>query len=268
MNRLCVLAALLCATVASAERPKLLVLELNGAGGVGSDVGAAISEAISQEVARRGYFEPIGAGEIRAILGVERQKQLIGCSEEGSCQAEIAGSLGARFALSGTVAKLGETYQLTLQTLDTQKAQPIARATQLAKSIDDLRAQLPYAVAEATGTPLPAPPSKLLPYSLMGGGGLLLAAGTVVGIQALTTESILTEELNAGSTDPAPLKKLSAYQDQSRSISIQKTASLIAVVAGAAMIGTGAYLYRKDEAGTSIALVPTGNGTALVGVFP
>lgn len=263
------IALLLLATSAmAAERPKLLVTDLGTAGGIAPDIGAAFSEAIGQEIARRGFFDTIAAAEIRALLGVERQKTLLGCNEGDSCQAEIAGSLGAKFALSGTIAKLGDSYQLTLQMLDTQKAQPIARATRIANSLEALRASLPWAVAEATGTPLPAQPSKLLPYSLMAGGALAVATGAVIGISATTQANIAQQELLEGETAPGPIHSLSYYEQQDRSLRVQKTVSLVAMVAGAAMLGTGIVLYRGDSTSTTVALVPQASGAALAGVFP
>ncbi|MFL5320476.1 MAG: hypothetical protein ACJ790_12520 [Myxococcaceae bacterium] len=266
----CTLLLLLSSVAFADERPKLLVLDLGGAGGVGADVGAALSEAIAQEISRRGYFDAIGAAEIRTLIGVERQKQLGGCNEGESCQAEIAGSLGARFVLSGTLAKLGDTYQLTLQTLDTSRAQPLARATRIAKSVDALREQLPWTVAEATGTPLPPEPSKLVPYSLMGGGALVVATGAVIGISAITQASIANQELVDGSTGSGPIHSLNYYKQQDASISTQKSIALAAVVIGAAAIAGGVWTYRRDSKGDSIsvAFAPAPSGGALVGVFP
>jgi hypothetical protein len=37
------------------------------------------------------------------LLGLERQKQMLGCAEDSSnCLAELAGALGARFVLNGS----------------------------------------------------------------------------------------------------------------------------------------------------------------------
>ncbi|MGQ0505133.1 MAG: hypothetical protein ACT4TC_07400 [Myxococcaceae bacterium] len=62
------------------------------------------------------------------------------------------------------------------------------------------------------------------------------------------------------------------YKDQEAAIGRDKTLSLVGMVAGAALIGVGIYLLPKDRAGgssgVSARLVPSGNGAALVGVFP
>src|SRR5207248_3217749 len=120
---------------------------------------------ITTDLAQKKIFDVVSSKDFQTLLGMERQKAALGCgADSSSCLSELAGALGARFVLSGSLARLGDTYQLSLQTLDSTKAQPIGRSTRLAKDLATLRAQLGYTVAEATATPLPAPPSHLLAY--------------------------------------------------------------------------------------------------------
>jgi hypothetical protein len=42
--------------------------------------------------------------DIRALLGLERQKQLLGCDEGASCLAELSGALGAGAIIAGQLA--------------------------------------------------------------------------------------------------------------------------------------------------------------------
>src|SRR5438477_145189 len=78
-------------------------------------------------------------------------------------------------------------------------AQPLGRSTRIAQSPEGLRALVPWAVAEATGTPLPPPPSRVLPYTLVGVGAGCLIGGGVLGIQALTQEGQINGELDSRS---------------------------------------------------------------------
>ena len=72
------------------EKPKLAMLDLTAAGGVDPKVAGALSEAVTQEVARRGFFSVVSAQEIRTLLGFERQKQLLGRSRENVAAAVAA----------------------------------------------------------------------------------------------------------------------------------------------------------------------------------
>lgn len=56
--------------------------------------------------------------DMAALLGVEKQKQLLGCADEqSSCMAELAGALGADGLVSGQVARVGKSYQVNVKVL-------------------------------------------------------------------------------------------------------------------------------------------------------
>lgn len=256
----------------SSAKPKLVVLQLSAAGGIDDSVGLAMTEAITGEVGKKGYFDVISQKEIQTFLAQERQKQMLGCGEEASsCLSELAGAAGARFILTGAVAKLGDAYQLTLQTLDSQKTQPLGRSTRIAKSLDVLRAGLPYAVAEATGTPPPSPPSKVLPITLMAVGGAAVLGGGLWGLMALGDEQRYAGELQSGTRQAGVLQEQLFYQREAQRLGTQKTISLAVMAAGVVLMGLGIFFMPGDVgsgSGTAVAVVPTQNGGALVGVFP
>src|SRR5450432_1754754 len=53
------------------------------------------------------------AKAIEQLLGVERQKQLLGCNEQhASCLVEIANALGSDGIVFGEIAKVGASYQV------------------------------------------------------------------------------------------------------------------------------------------------------------
>jgi TolB-like protein len=254
---------------AAAEKPKLVVLELAPGSGVEPSLTGPLTEAVTTEVQRAAFFEVISSRDIQSLLGIERQKQLLGCGEEAkSCMAELSGALGARFVMTGTVARLGEAWQLTLTTLDSQKAQPLGRATRLARSVESLRSMLPYAVAEATGTPLPAPPSRTLPWTLVGVGAGAAVFGLVWGVLHLSQEQQLGSVLDAAAGTPGILGTRTSYEAQLRVLETQRWVAVGALVAGAASLITGLVLMPGDGNSASLALVPTFNGLGLAGNFP
>jgi TolB-like protein len=117
------------ASAVETTKPKLVVLEVTPGGGIDPTIAAALGDAITLEIAKRGYFTPTSMKELQTMLGVERQKQLMGCSEAASqCMAELADAIGARFVLNGSLTRLGDAFQLALQVIDTTKAQPIGRS--------------------------------------------------------------------------------------------------------------------------------------------
>lgn len=254
-----------------ADKPRLIVLDLAAGGGVDASVATALTEAITQEVADRGFFQVLASKEVQIMIGFERQKQMAGCSAEAECLTELGGALGARFVMGGSVTKLGDAFQLSLQTLDSQRAQPVGRATRLANDLKALRQVVPFVVAEATGTPLPPPPSRVLPYSLVGGGALALIAGGLVGVNAIAEEDAVNRELARGTQAGAVIEPLDTYQRESRTIAIKKTVSLLVGAAGVGLVAAGVYLNPSEggrPGGVAVRVVPFGSGVAVVGVWP
>lgn len=257
------------ALAAGTEKPRLAVLELQ-ASGVPPETATALYDSMVQEVSRRGFFDVVSSKDIATLLGLERQKEVLGCNEAAqSCMAELAGAIGSRFVLSGSLSKLGDALQLSLQMLDTSKSQPVARSIRIAKDVQSLAAGLPWAVAEATGTPLPPPPSTVLPWTLVGLGAAAAAGGAIVGINALSRDLAMQQELQA---DTSQYRSLAYYRAEASTIGLEKTAALAATIAGAALLGTGIFLFSSgagsSPGGGGFALVPTGNGVTLTGVWP
>lgn len=68
--------------------------------------------------------------ELAAVLGIERQKQLLGCGTEStSCLAEIAAGLGAPGIVLGSVAIVGNRWAVTVKVIAAKDAQVLAAKT-------------------------------------------------------------------------------------------------------------------------------------------
>jgi hypothetical protein len=82
-----------------------------------AELGGFYTEHLAQGLNRAG-LQVVTAREIQALLGLERQKQLLGCSDEASsCMAELAGALGVDGMVLGDVARVGRVYQLNVKVL-------------------------------------------------------------------------------------------------------------------------------------------------------
>jgi TolB-like protein len=250
-------------TVIAADKPKLAVLDVQAVG-VPGDQAVAIGEAMTQELSRRGFFEVISSSDIRTLLGVERQKQLMGCGDS-NCTAELSGALGARFVLQATLTRLGDSLQLSLQMLDSDKAQSVARSVRLAKDTRQLAQLLPWALAEATATPLPPAPSKALPWTLIGVGAATFAIGGILAVDGFSRQRAVVNELRANN---GVYQSYAHYQEEFDVILRNERVGVSLAVGGAALIGLGVFLFPKDTGGGAIALVPSSNGAFVVGSFP
>ncbi len=255
------------ALTAATEKPRLAVLDIQALGASKEDA-VALTEAATAELSRRAFFDVVSSRDIQTLLGVERQKAILGCGEDSSsCMAELASALGSRFVLSGTLTKLGDALQLSLQMLDSSKGQPVGRSVRLANDAGTLARQLPWALAEATATPLPPPPSKALPWTLVGVGAGAAVTGAVMGIDALSKDAALQADLNQPA-ETGVFRSLVDYRAQASGVGLEKSLSLGLLLGGAALLGAGIALFPSDGATGGVALVPTGNGVAVVGALP
>lgn len=243
----------------------MTVLDLASAPG-DREIASSLTESIALEAANIGTFEVTSQQAVATLIGVERQKQLLGCSEEATnCMMELAQALGSRFVISGSLVKLGNAWQLNLQMLDTRKSATVGRATRLANDLETVRAQLPWALAEVTGTPAPRSPSRVLPYGLMIGGGVAVLTGGVLFLQSFTREETVLAELNAKG---ASLRGVDAYATEAAQISQLRVIASITAGVGAALVVTGLLLNPRSDAVVRVTIAPTFGGATLVGVFP
>ena len=140
----------------------------------------------------------ISGRDIAAMLGFERQKQMVGCSDQ-SCLAEIGGALGVDRLIVSQAGKLGDTFIVTLKMINIDGATTERRVYKTIKGGDvdrliDTVAQsvaelIPGAAAPTTVTQPTAPPTDsggvgVAPIVLWAIGGVGLGAGVGFGLKA------------------------------------------------------------------------------------
>lgn len=81
------------------------------------------NEYFSEHLSSRGGIKVTTSAEVRAVLGLERQKQLLGCEEDTSCLVEIAGALGVDGIVIGSVARFGDRYGINLKVIDARSSE-------------------------------------------------------------------------------------------------------------------------------------------------
>ncbi len=70
-------------------------------------------------LSERDWLRVVSSDDISTVIGLERQKELLGCNEsKTNCIAELAGALGVDGLITGQVAKVGKSYQVNVKVLD------------------------------------------------------------------------------------------------------------------------------------------------------
>lgn len=165
----------LTAAPAAGVRQRIAVLDLRAVQGVSPGTATILTAIVVDDTARGGY-DVISQADISAMLGFEKQKQVLGCAEDSSCLAEIGGALGVEFVLSGQVGQIGSRFHLSLQLLDARKSKVVSRVARfsdrdedrlaeaaqrsLGELLEAARAASQQRVATRTDTPAKAPASN------------------------------------------------------------------------------------------------------------
>jgi hypothetical protein len=123
------------AAPAAAPRPatgkvaRVVVGDFVLAGAAHPDLGRVLSDAAARGVQGAPGLAVLGQGEISAILGLEKTRQMLGCSEEQGCASELGRAVDADWLVSGSLTLLERTALVTVRFIDVKKNQTQGRAT-------------------------------------------------------------------------------------------------------------------------------------------
>ena len=97
-----------------------------------------LNEHLALQLTAKG-FKTVTSADIAAVLGLERQKQLLGCAESSTtCLAEMAGAMGVDGIVQGSVVRLGKRFQITVKIISGQDGGTLAVSSEAGSSDDEL----------------------------------------------------------------------------------------------------------------------------------
>ncbi len=99
---------------------------------------AILTEILAVEVQGLGRYESVIAGrDIAAIMGFEKQRDLVGCGDT-ECLVEIGGALGVDRLVVGHVGKVGHTFVVNIKLISIVDARTEQRIYQTVKGEEDV----------------------------------------------------------------------------------------------------------------------------------
>jgi hypothetical protein len=239
-----------------AARQKLAVLEIRPLGTEASRA-ELLSEIALTEAASLKTFDVIGKSDIVTMLGFEKQKAVLGCSEDSACLAELGGALGVDLVLVGSLGRVGALYRLDMKLVDARKAkvrgrvgvnvegqeEKIVAATQRAvRELLDPDAKLKLAAApppDRVDLSAPAPgPSKALGWTAFGTGVAAVGLGAYSVYSGVTARSKYDQA--SGMLDGSVVRVDASASAYNKAISDGDAAKKAAYVSGAAAVGCAA----------------------------
>jgi len=110
------------------ERDRLIVFDLTAEIGIEKGAANTITEIVIDEVTKLNRYEVIGQKDLDKMLFWESQKNIKNCTES-SCLVQIAGAMGAKYYVEGSIGGMGSKYVVTLKWMDAEKVEIINRKT-------------------------------------------------------------------------------------------------------------------------------------------
>jgi hypothetical protein len=129
--------------LAADAKAQVLVLDLQRGSETPANTARTLTDLLTVEASNHPGLKVLSGADLRRLAELESEKAMLGC-DDSSCLAELAGAIGARFVISGRLAKLGGLWLLQLSLFDASAAEAISRvalkATTLAAFVDELPA--------------------------------------------------------------------------------------------------------------------------------
>jgi len=135
----------------AADRPKVAVFDFKPIDVSAQDL-SLFMEQVLTEIDSTEKFHSLGKSDLETMLGMEKLKEELAGECEASCMAQIAGSIGAQFVMSGSVARTSDRYVIHAKLIDQSKASVIRRIEREVRGdMGNLRKEVPALVREVLG---------------------------------------------------------------------------------------------------------------------
>ena len=131
--------------------PKMAVPDFQTSAG-NESLAAMMAGSVATEIDRTGLFIVTTSDQVRALLSLDRQRQLLGCNDD-SCNSNIAEQLGVDFMVNGRLTRLTDSKKATtgltldLSIIDTKSGKRVSSREVNGNSEADLVGKLTENVA-------------------------------------------------------------------------------------------------------------------------
>jgi hypothetical protein len=264
-----------------ANVPSVAVPPFRGSG-VGEQQLTVYANHLAQEFVNAGAKVTTSA-EIATLLGLERQRQLMGCTDQSeSCLQELAGALGTDYTLIGDVSRVDADWKVSVSVIRSSGIEKAGTYVETARTEAGVLRALSRAgwrlgsvlLARAgqlpVGTPPEAvvsgdpPPGRGLAWVPLAAGAVCLAGGTFMVARAMDDYAQLNPRTPISLTDAA------GYRDEGK---LLMPLGVSALAVGAAAVATSGMMYfmgggQPSRVQLSMAATPQGGAVAVRGLFP
>lgn len=289
MFRASLMVALLAGSSAFAAPPRIFKLVLTDPVATGDVPGRALAgfkDALPAELRKLEGVSLMSQQDVREILSMERQKQLLGCGENDSCMIEVAGALEADELISVQLALVGATYTVSWKRTDSKAGKVLQNETRqfpqrdgeellaiVPEMVRSMYPEIPLKPGRTRGVDPavvrrlnPSPLPMWVHFTAVGGFAVAGATGLAFGAlakEAATQHNALTEKGRTEPVDGAEVQRL-----RETALDRQNKANICFAVAGgmavAAVVTAFFTDWKNDRAALEVAPVVSGRGGGFV----
>lgn len=205
-------------------------------------------------------FKVTTAADIAALLGLDRQRQLLGCADESACSSEIGSALGVPLMLTGRVSKLEDRFDIDLRILRQRDGLVVARDTRRIVGLKGL-GELMEAAGDSLAKQLePKTPFAWRLWVPLLAGTVAAGVGGTLWAQAELQHASYT---GAGSVPVTSIRGLGNIDAKFAQLSTQRLVGMVVAGAGVALIAGGVvWNALVPSLPVSVVVAPHGGGAA------
>lgn len=272
-------ATLLLAETPPAAQPTTAVIPMRGTDTTEGQR-AVWAEHVAQELRNAGV-KVVSSRDIETMLGAERQKQMLGCSDEASaCLAELSAALGADYTVTGDVSKVAGDYRVDVGVVRGSSATRIAGYTEVVSNeAGVLRAlsragwrmgslmlaragQLPVGVAPEAVTHGDPPPARGIAWLPAAVAAASLVTGTLLVSKAFDNLRQLDP------VRPISIDDANRYRDEGKTFYAVGATLIVVGAAAAAVSGILFFAGGGQPRGVQLSAIATPYGAAVALAAP
>jgi TolB-like protein len=206
--------------------------------GIDQALAGLVQDTLANKLAESPLLQVTTPRDVTALLGLERQKQLLGCPEQSTnCMAELGGALGVDALVTGSIGRAGKSFQLNVKVIDASGAKALFVYTSDVLSSEDALlaestkvAQLIAQRFEELHGSTASSASNWAPWILFGTGVAVAGTGAVFAILAKGQLDTLN-----GTANISPPSTPELVRDQGKTY--QSVSIALLATGGAMMVG-------------------------------
>lgn len=123
--------------VQAQELPRVLLMDLKN-NGLDENLVKTINSLLTVNMTTYSQFNVMSGNDVKQLVALEMEKQNIGCTDDGSCLAEIAGAMGANLVIFGDAGKIGNVMLINLSLFNAEEGRSMSRVSIQAVNLDQI----------------------------------------------------------------------------------------------------------------------------------